>query len=288
MSYHILSPNNEWPIPIMEYDAKVELMNTFKKTNPSFSLTMEDIFKSEAENADKEITELSMLAGKGDVGALAKLEEIKKALESNIKADNELALKVFSYLLVQLQIGSQPNVQASEQQVNKASESPKAVSETLAPEASVPQSNTQVNVVSSPPKQASAVAAQENQQQPIGQQSEPVVAKRPIAIETNSDEIPKDAPIPYSWETSYPLSILGCFCFVGYFVLTGFLPSEIAAPLWAGFLIVCCVYNMVVYPKFFGKRTNKMSNSLVSFLNCLFGCFIFGPIFNSNIKNKKI
>ena len=97
------------------------------------------------------------------------------------------------------------------------------------------------------------------------------------------------------WKTNVGMSVLGIFIL---FLFNGVTSALITDSLRVtlpelgvlicstAFALFCVWYALSVYPKFFGDKPRFKSPLAVSFLNCLAGSFIFGPIWNGNLTKK--
>ena len=97
------------------------------------------------------------------------------------------------------------------------------------------------------------------------------------------------------WKTNVGMSVLGIFVlFLFNGVTSALITDSLRVTLLDLGVLICstvfalfCVwYALSVYPKFFGDKPRFKSPLAVSFLNCLAGSFIFGPIWNGNLTKK--
>ena len=115
---------------------------------------------------------------------------------------------------------------------------------------------------------------------------------------------PAEAPVLGAWKTSVGFSLLGAFVgFPAAIVLTLLVSTVLVTLLGltgAGihyeslvisvgtsvFFVLTLVYAMKVYPSLFSEQPRLKSNRVISFLNLVFGWFIFGLLWNRNLTKK--
>lgn len=99
----------------------------------------------------------------------------------------------------------------------------------------------------------------------------------------------ESTPFLSTWQTSMGASIGGVILNLAGGRIADYVPDdylfELGVVSIAG-LIVQIVYAIAVYPSFFRKDPYVNDSTLVSFLNCLLGGIIFGPLWNSNLTNR--
>lgn len=128
-----------------------------------------------------------------------------------------------------------------------------------------------------------AVEAELSGLQPVVVQGAGTLAASPAAPE----ELPSDEARPAldGWKTSIGLSILGCIfanivCSLPYATYAGWIITIIYG-------LSTIIYVIAVYPSFFSAGPLLTSPGAISFFNCFFGGYVFGPLWNTNLTKRK-
>lgn len=110
---------------------------------------------------------------------------------------------------------------------------------------------------------------------------------QPVASPTVMEELPQCEAYPTldGWKTSIGFSILGCalasvLCVLPY-------GGDVGLAITVIYGIATLTYLVVVYPSYFSSQPLFASVPGISFCNCLFGGYIFGPLWNHNLTIRK-
>lgn len=98
------------------------------------------------------------------------------------------------------------------------------------------------------------------------------------------------APLLDIWVTETSPAILGVIVNLVFYWIDNIMPSSMAVEaslIRLLFMLVQFFYAIVVYPSFFSIKPKISSCSAVSFWNCTVGGFIFGPLWNGNLRRRR-
>jgi DNA-directed RNA polymerase subunit RPC12/RpoP len=111
--------------------------------------------------------------------------------------------------------------------------------------------------------------------------------------ETNSVPVADGSPFLGGWQTNAGMTVFGVIVCL---ILSRLFYMDTQGDITSGIVVIVIglvyaafqiIYAAAIYPSLFGPNPHARSDKSISFANGLFGSFIWGPIWNSNLTKRK-